>query len=271
MVAGLERERFQEPTERVRLLAGPERFGLCGWFSEVSRHQHAAPAVVIGIDGPLRFVAGRTHESRAALLAPGFSHAVGLSGRLAMFLLPPHALSAGATLPVRDLPHPERWVELGQAVLRGELRDLAPVDDALARERLNLRPVDDRLRAALAQVSGRLEENLPVEAVAADARLSASRLMALSREQLGTSLRGYRRWLRTLRVARAYAAGGSLTEAALEAGFSSSAHLSMATREHFGIRPSDVLSPHNRAGIVTLGAASVAPVQQAQPGLLRGR
>ena len=90
---------------------------------------------------------------------------------------------------------------------------------------------------------------MAIEELALAARLSASRLMALARRQLGSSLRQYRSWLRSFRVARDYAAGRSLTEAALEAGFASSAHLSAATREHFGIRPSDVLSPANRGAI----------------------
>ena len=51
---------------------------------------------------------------------------------------------------------------------------------------------------------------------------------------------------------RDYAAGLSLTEAAFAAGFASSPHLSVSTREQFGIRPSDVLRPANRATIRVL-------------------
>jgi AraC-like DNA-binding protein len=107
-------------------------------------------------------------------------------------------------------------------------------------------PAFDRATDAIASS---LHTNLAITELAADARLSPSRLMALAREQLGVSLRGYRRWLRAFHVARAYAAGASLTSAAHAAGFASSAHLSAAAREHFGIRPSHVLNPHNRAAI----------------------
>jgi hypothetical protein len=104
---------FQESTAAVKLLAGADRIALCGRFPAIARHQHAAPAIVVGLDGPLHFVATRTHTSRAALIAPGFSHAVATAGgRVAMFVLPPHAESRGA-LPVRDLPHPCAWVEIG--------------------------------------------------------------------------------------------------------------------------------------------------------------
>jgi AraC-like DNA-binding protein len=246
--------RFQEPTELgVRLLASAERIAVGGKLPEITRHRHAAPAVVVGVDGPLRFVAGRTHVSRAALIAPGFAHAVETGGgRIAVFVLPPHAMSGAGVAPVVDLRRPGRWVELGTALIRHELHDLSPVDLCLAREGLRTRPIDDRLRIALDALGSALDHNLPVDDIAATAGLSASRLMALAREQLGSSLRLYRRWLRAFQVARDYAAGRSLTEAALAAGFASSAHLSSATREHFGIRPSDVLSPANRSGIRVL-------------------
>jgi AraC-like DNA-binding protein len=241
---------FQESPAAVKLIAGADRIALCGRFPAIGHHRHAAPAVVVGLDGPLRFVAGRTHASRAALIAPGFSHAVETAGgRIAMFVLPPYTLSGAGGLPVRDLPHPRRWVELGEAVLREELTQFDPIDHCFARERLDLRPVDDRLRNAMEALGQAVDENVSVDVLAASVRLSGSRLMALAREQLGVPLRGYRRWLRAFSVARAYATGASLTDAAFAAGFASSAHLSSATREHFGIRPSDVLTAHNRNAI----------------------
>lgn len=238
----------------VRLLAGADRVALCGRLPEIGRHRHAAPAVVVGVDAPLGIRAGRAHQTRAALIAPGLAHSVAVGGgRMAVFVLPPGAIAAvegGA--PVRDLPHASRWVDLAQSVLQGGLLDFSEVDHCLAREQLNTRPIDDRLRKAIAALAGTLDENTPIELAAAVAGLSPSRLMTLARAQLGTSLRVYRRWLRAFRVARDYAAGNSLTSAALAAGFSSSAHLSAAARAHFGIRPSDILSPSNRGSIRAL-------------------
>ena len=239
--------------DAVRLVVGSDRVALCGALREVTTHTHSSAAVVVGLDGPLEFRAGRTHRSRAVLLAPGFCHAVGVErSRLAVFLLPPHAVAATSVGPLRDLAYPGRWIELGSALLRDELTSFAPIDRCLARERLAMRPIDERLSTATTMIAETLDENLPIEAIAADAKLSASRLMALAREQLGTSLRSYRRWLRTFQVARRYAAGASLTEAAYASGFSSSAHLAAAAREHFGIRPSQVLSPTNRPAILPL-------------------
>jgi AraC-like DNA-binding protein len=245
--------RFQEPTEAgIRLLVGDQRLALAGRSPEIRRHRHAAPAVIVGVDRPLRLVADRVHETRAALIAPGFSHAVDArGGRIAVFLLPAYALTNPGS-GVRDLSATGSWVELGEAVSRLRLDGFDPVDRLLAREELGTRPVDERLHLAIGALAGALDENVSMAEIASAARLSPSRLMALAREQLGTSLRPYRRWLRAFDVARAYATGASLTEAALAAGFASSAHLSIAAREQFGIRPSDVLAPQHRALIRTI-------------------
>lgn len=242
------------PSEAFRLVVGADRLALCGRLPRISHHHHATAAIVVGIDRPLGFQAGRAHWSTAALLAPGFSHAVEVNGgRMAVFLLSPSAVDASSLGPLRDLPHPGRWVELGRALLDGQLTDFEPVSHSLQQERLNTRPVDPRLHDATERIARTLRENTSIEELAAEVGLSPSRLMALCREQLGTSFRSYRRWLRTFEVARRFASGASLTEAAYLAGFSSSAHLSIAAREHFGLRPSHVLNPANRAGILSLG------------------
>lgn len=74
------------------------------------------------------------------------------------------------------------------------------------------------------------------------AGLSESRFRHVFRETVGASFRRYRLWKRMAVVGRALQARASLTTAALEAGFSSSAHLSAAFRTMFGIAPSDLLT-----------------------------
>lgn len=245
----------------TRLLLGGDRLALASRLDPITTHHHAAPAVVIGIDRPLAIVAGRRHVARAVLLAPGFTHAVDpRGGSLAVFLLPPNAASPGALSPVRDLS--TRWVELGRAVLEEQLAGFDVVDAALRRESIQTAALDDRLARAIEVMTSSLHENVAIAELASAARVSPSRLMALAHAQLGSSLRGYRRWLRMFAVARAYASGASLTAAAHQAGFASSAHLSAAARGHFGIRPTDVLSPRARASIA-LRAGGDARVRSA--------
>lgn len=234
----------------MQVLAGSDRIALAGRLDDIRTHRHAAPVIVVGLDRPVRFIAvDGEHTGRAVVVAPGFAHAVeARRGRLALFLLPAGAVPAGGA-PIRELARPRAWHELGAALADGALGDLAPVERCLARERLGARALDERLERAIGRLADRLEDNVSIDDAAAEVGLSASRLMALAHAQIGAPLRSYRRWLRTLRVARAFGAGASLTEAAHAAGFASSAHLAMAAREHFGIRPSDVLRPQGRDAI----------------------
>ncbi|MCU0658851.1 MAG: AraC family transcriptional regulator [Polyangiaceae bacterium] len=243
------------PTDgALQLVVGTEQLAMCARLPPVSRHHHAAAAIIVGLDHPLGFRAGATRWSRAVLLAPGFTHEVEVQGgRMVAFLLPPSAVDASRMAPLRELSRGGDWVALGQALQRGELTDFEEISRNLAREQLDVRPVDPRLQRVTRRLLGTLNENLPIEELAAGVHLSSPRLMALCREQLGTSLRAYRRWLRAFEVVRHFAAGNSLTRAASMAGFSSSAHLSSAAREHFGLRPSDVLSPASRRNIVLVG------------------
>jgi AraC-like DNA-binding protein len=72
--------------------------------------------------------------------------------------------------------------------------------------------------------------------------LSSSRFQHLFKESMGLSFRRFRLWAR-MRIALKYALqGSSLTEAAMEAGLSSSAHLSTAFKDMFGITPSQLIS-----------------------------
>jgi AraC-like DNA-binding protein len=72
--------------------------------------------------------------------------------------------------------------------------------------------------------------------------LSSSRFQHLFKKGTGISFRRFRLWAR-MRLALAHAMRGtSLTHAAMEAGLSSSAHLSAAFKEMFGISPSQLIS-----------------------------
>lgn len=219
---------------------------LSGLRGPIARHAHATAAVIVALDRPLSIEAdGRSREVQAALLAPGFEHALELrGGRLGVFLLPPGRRS---TASVTELA-PGPWRELSQSLTRFD--SFEAVDRALGASAP--RPLDARLSAAMAHLANSVDQNLSIEELASSVGLSATRLMTLAREHLGTSLRSWRRWMRAFEVARAYANGGSLTTAALDAGFASSSHLSSAARQDFGIAPSQVLTPRVRPRIVSL-------------------
>ncbi len=99
---------------------------------------------------------------------------------------------------------------------------------------------DPRIARVLAALKERFRETPPAAELAASVGLSESRLTHLFTEEVGIPIRRYVLWLRLRHVVWVYMLTQSLTEAAHEAGFTDSAHLSRSFRSLFGIRPSAV-------------------------------
>src|SRR5690606_33483536 len=97
---------------------------------------------------------------------------------------------------------------------------------------------DPRIAAALSVLHADPAARPSLAALAAGAGLSASRFRRLFRAETGVTLRRYRLWVAMGAAVRAVARGETLTVAALDAGFASSAHFSAAFREMFGLEPS---------------------------------
>ena len=79
--------------------------------------------------------------------------------------------------------------------------------------------------------------------------LSASRFLHLFSEQIGVPFRRFRIWNRLRAASSMTLRGTNLTEAAISAGFSDSAHFSRLHRETFGVTPSYILGRLARTAI----------------------
>lgn len=82
-----------------------------------------------------------------------------------------------------------------------------------------------------------------LEAAAALARVSPTRLTHRFTAEVGIAFRRFALWARIRRAVVAVRDGGDLTRAAMDAGFADSAHFSRTFRETVGLAPSRVL-PH---------------------------
>lgn len=100
--------------------------------------------------------------------------------------------------------------------------------------------LDPRLARALAYIRGHVRDPIALGDVAAAAALSASRFRHLFVAQTGSSFRAYLLWLRINLAIEAVMAGASWTEAAHDAGFADSAHLTRTHKRLFGIEPSAI-------------------------------
>lgn len=100
--------------------------------------------------------------------------------------------------------------------------------------------LDSRLTRALALLEDELEQALPLRRLSTDVRLSEGRLSRLFLREIGMPYRPYRRWRRVQQALLLVQGGASLTEAAIGAGFSDSAHFSRTIRQVFGVRASAI-------------------------------
>ena len=218
-------------------------------------HSHHAIQITLAVAQPFRIrgaAAEVWHQTPAAIVMPDRPHVFdGCGHTVAMVFVEPETL-AGRELVAR---HRQQDVDpLGDEGLASRLAVLHEVFEARGTqaalveaaqgivEHLSARStephaVDPRIARVLDRIRDRPDAQLTLALAAAVAHLSPSRFRHLFVAQTGISFRAYLLWARVgLAVARGMA-GGSWTDAAQQAGFADSAHLSRTCRRMFGIAP----------------------------------
>jgi AraC-like DNA-binding protein len=133
----------------------------------------------------------------------------------------PARLRAGFESPRRS---DQTLIDLGRVLLA----KLAPGSER------DERP-EARVRRMSAWAAGRLDTPVSLADAAAHVGLSTGRARHLFVEETGLPFRTYLLWRRLMRAAELFSSGSSLTDAAHDAGFSDSSHLSRTFRRMFGI------------------------------------
>ncbi|MEO8366034.1 MAG: AraC family transcriptional regulator [Pseudoxanthomonas sp.] len=120
-----------------------------------------------------------------------------------------------------------------EALIAAAQRVVAHLADAPLAEA----PVDPRIATVLEQIHERPGEAMSLSQAAAVAHLSPSRFRHLFVAQTGITFRAYLLWARVGYAVASGMTGSSWTEAAQQAGFADSAHLSRTCRRMFGVAP----------------------------------
>jgi AraC family transcriptional regulator len=106
---------------------------------------------------------------------------------------------------------------------------------------LDIEPEDQRIRQAIRAIGEDPLDTLNYSALARMVHLSPSRFASLFREQTGLPVRNYVLWRRLVHVFEHLERGDSITEAAHNAGFSDTAHLSRSFHRICGTMPSNIM------------------------------
>lgn len=225
------------PNPAPRISLSGARAAYVGPGLDLAPHANAAATIAIALDAPftLALSPGAAPELRSiALIPPNARHHLVAGGAMAFVYL--DALGDDhRCLQALDLEAARaHFGRHGAAAILGW-----NVDRLCAALGVPARAAPDpRVAAAVRRIDARPQDFPRVADLAARAGLSPSRFQALFAVAVGMPFRRYRLWRRMALVMRALGEGQTLTEAAHEAGFASSAHLSTSFRAMFGLAPS---------------------------------
>lgn len=221
-------------------------------------HDHHAHQIALGLAGEFWFRTergGSWTKYQAAIVPTHCPHEFEIDGAtVAHLFVEPESIEGRALsrrfkdLGVSPLPQPmarelaDRLLDAARgnadadamrAVARGVIVALAGTTAAAD-------PGDARIARVLAFLRERVRAPVCLADAADVAALSPSRFRHLFAQETGTSFRAYLLWLRINVAIEAAMAGASWTDAAHEAGFADSSHLTRTHRRMFGIEPTAI-------------------------------
>lgn len=227
----------------------------------MSEHRLGAAALCVSIDGILSVLESESdtwRECRSVLIPPGCMHEINTNGAcIAVLFLEPESeyyktlqslMGEGDCQCLYRLNHENKVIEMLHEIYSNRYEaemtnGLLDKITALPSEMVNSRDLlDVRIDNVIRLIKDDVSQSYSVEALAERVNLSPTRLVHLFKEQTGVPIRRFRQWNRMKAVIAGAAEGMTLTEAALNAGFSDSAHFSRAFRNMFGIKPSFLLN-----------------------------
>jgi len=209
-------------------------------------HSGSVWCLAVGVDRPLTVVTpnGTTRDAHTVLIPPRLTHQlICHGGPLVSCYLAPTSNRAQSCRKSFN-----RWID-GIGVHHADEARLgfAPDDDQSARRWLDLaaptaeRVIDPRIAFAAHRIRADPATTLSACQLSAEAGLSESRFLHLFRDEVGTSLRRYRLWVRLVAAGTAISTGKNLTTAAVDSGFASPSHLADRFKATFGLSATQLL------------------------------
>ncbi|MFT3923691.1 MAG: AraC family transcriptional regulator [Myxococcales bacterium] len=240
-----------------RLFVSPSGVAFLGRGLSNEPHKHFTASITLALEGTLRVRSDEGHEWQdvygIAALPNASQQLLESDAQLVNLQVDPET-EAYARLAARLWVDQElvlfRERELGglRAALHSAAISSSPgvalwtaTLDALGGPATGPRTFDPRIAQVLATLKGAMPDAPTAQELGDKVGLSEGRLIHLFSEQVGVPLRRYVLWLRIRHIVFCLAVGKNLTDAAHEAGFADSAHLTRVFRSMFGLAPSQIL------------------------------
>ena len=239
-LAAVDGRRFQESPVSPRICVAPARALYIGPGLQLAPHMNVAATIAVALVEPFQLrtwtapAGWSAWQAAACALIPSETvHHLQSRGPMAFLYLDP--------LSDRRQPLTPSQLDAGRIHLQATARRIGIQDAFSGFGLLPKVPGDARIARVVQAVERRPDAFGRMQEAAALACLSPSRFRARFDAEVGLPFRRYRLWRRMALVMHAIAEGKSLTAAALDAGFSSSAHLSSAFKRMFGLSASELI------------------------------
>lgn len=218
-------------------------------YADPVEHRHMAAHIIISAGGIMQVCSnGTIHPCRGIMIPSGLPHKIDTGAAPALVFLFDSTTSTARQIKALQAISPEdcdiitkrfyafekekipdRYAELEHFILHcvGATQTVCSV-------------TDPRILEAMALIRSELSERITCQDIARRVFLSPSRFSHLFKQQVGMTFAAYLICQRILSVYTQLCSGVSITEAALEAGFSSSAHFAAVNRRVFGLSASNI-------------------------------
>lgn len=219
-------------------------------YGTPGKHSHLAAHIIISLGEKMCFAAdGGEYVCPGILIPSGMTHMVDTSAAAALvFLYDCTSDVARQIQSIRCIPEEVcRKIAAAYSDFEGECtteayRQFESFVLSLLGFTIAGSPVmDERIQSAMEYIRSGFSDKLSCKQVAGTVFLSESRFSHLFRQQVGMTFASYLICQRLLFVYARILQGVGITQAALEAGFASSAHFSDTNRRVFGLSASAVL------------------------------
>jgi AraC-like DNA-binding protein len=219
-------------------------------YNSTDHHAHHAIQITLSLGGRFELRSGEHTLACDGMVAPDAVHIFEAAGLGALLFIDPEsqagraiAGSAFGIMPlvpiqremIADLVEQLRTVYVETAADEEALEHIGRQLVARLAGVSSAEPPDPRVQKIIDFVTARLDGPITLAAASRSAGLSPSRARHLFVEQTGLPFRTYLLWRRIMKAVGVFAGGGSLTDAAHEAGFADSAHFSRTFRRMFGL------------------------------------
>jgi AraC-like DNA-binding protein len=235
-----------------------------GKLPDIEEHRLASAALIVSLGSSFRIrnqELGLDETCRSALIPPGFSHETLYGGTpVGVISLEPESndYAIARQLMKRkvsecyfDLKNESRAIEGMRSIYESQpdavqsshiMNSILYVDEP---DLMEPKPIDKRIRKAMEIMREDPAQSHSLESLADSVFLSATRFTHLFKDETGVPIRRYRQWLRFRQAIQQITSGETMTAAAMQAGFTDSAHFSRAFRSMFGLKPSVVFRKSN--------------------------